>query len=293
VKQLTYGVLASGSLGAICLEKINDAGKINFVCCDKKSQSIIDYCQREGLPVYIGNPRTDRIKDFLTDLETDVIISVNYLFIVDQAILQHPKKYAINFHGSLLPKYRGRTPHVWAIINNESYTGITGHLMTGNCDDGDIVYQERIEIGEDATGAELLNLFATRYPLIINDVIRSIEAEEVKLISQDDTKATFFEKRSPSDGKINWNWQKERIRNWVRAQAKPYPGAFTFYGDYKVTVHKVAYDECGFHQSDLNGKIIGVNDSEVVVKTSNGALRLMDMEVNENIIFKIGEIFHD
>ena len=291
--KLTYGVLASGSLGASCLEKIHHARKISFVCCDKKSRLIIDYCNTQGLPLYIGNPRGEQIKDFIKDKKTDVIICVNYLFIINQIILEHPRKYAINFHGSLLPKYRGRTPHVWAIINNERYTGITGHLMTEHCDEGDIIYQEKIEISEEATGAELLNLFTTRYPAIIEEVIQSIESDKIILIGQDDTKATFFEKRSPDQGKINWSWQKERIRNWIRAQARPYPGAFTFYRDCKVVVHKAVYDEIGFHQNDVNGKIINVSGNEVVVKTPNGALRLIEIEVNNNISFKIGEIFHD
>lgn len=293
MNQLTYGVLVSGNLGAICLKKINCQVKVSFVCCDQKSQEIIDYCHNEGLQVYVGNPRTDRIDLFLLNKAADVILSVNYLFIVDHKILKHPKKYAINIHGSLLPKYRGRTPHVWSIINNESYTGITAHLMTENCDDGDIIYQERIKIEQNVTGAELLNLFAIRYPIIINKVIQSIESNQIQFIPQDHTKATFFEKRSPSDGKINWNWQREQIYNWIRAQAKPYPGAFTFYKDYKIIVHKAAHDELGFHQNDLNGKIIGVYGKEVVVKTPNGALRLIDIETNNNISFKIGEIFHD
>lgn len=68
----------------------------------------------------------------------DNILSINYLFILGTEIIQRAKKYAINFNGSLLPRYRGRTPHVWAIINGESETGITAHLMNDLCDDGDM-----------------------------------------------------------------------------------------------------------------------------------------------------------
>ena len=291
--RIRYGILASGTLGASCLAKIYINKSINFVFTDSNSPSIINFCQENNIPIFVGNPRTDRIIDFLKKFKTQIILSINYLFLVDNRLLNHAEKYAINFHGSLLPKYKGRTPHVWAIINNEKETGITSHIMTEGCDEGAIIYQERIPIDSEATGAELLQIFNNRYPEVINKVLKVVESENVVASKQDSSKATYFGKRTPLDGKINWNWQKEQIRNWVRAQARPYPGAFTFCGQCKIIVHRVAYDELGFHQNDLNGKIIGVEDDEIVVKTSNGALRLLDIEVSESIIFKIGEILHD
>jgi methionyl-tRNA formyltransferase len=287
---LKFGILASGRLGAICTERLLKSKRISFVFTDKGSTGIIELCHKEKIPVFAGNPRNGKAEAFIKEFEVDVILSINYLFIVERDIIDLAKKYAINLHGSLLPKYRGRTPHVWAIINNEKETGITAHLIAEGCDEGDIVFQERIAINDSDTGASLLEKFNDRYPVIISKVIDMIENDTIRPAKQNDKNATYFGKRAPVDGEINWNWQKEQINNWIRAQARPYPGAFTFYDNKKIIVHKIEYDNTGFHQNDENGKIL--NAEQVIVKTPNGAVRLVDFEKENNIIFKTGNLFH-
>jgi methionyl-tRNA formyltransferase len=287
----SYGILASGNLGLICIEKIAKKASIKFVLTDKLSNSIIDYCHHNSLPVFIGNPRNGKAISFLSNYPVDVILSINYLFIVEKDIIDIPKKYAINFHGSLLPKYRGRTPHVWAIINNESETGITAHMMSEGCDEGDLVHQEKISISTNSTGADILNKYVEVYPTVISHVMEAIESGNIMLAKQDGTKATWFGKRTPEDGEINWAWQKERIFNWVRALARPYPGAFTFYQNNRIEIHRIAYSNHGFNASDENGKILCI-DKSIIVKTENGAVELLDIVAPPTINFKIGEAFH-
>jgi len=89
---------------------------------------------------------------------------------------------------------------------------------------------------------------------------------------QDESKATYFGKRTPDDGEINWYWQKERIRNWVRAQALPYPGAFTWVGQEKMIIDEIAFDDTGFHSDIPNGTVLSL--SPVRVKTPNGVIRI-------------------
>lgn len=289
---LTFGILSSGKLGALCTEQLINYQLIKFVFTDRLSKEIIDICTIHSIPIFIGNPRNGKASSFVKQFDIDVLLSINYLFIVEQDILKIPKKYAINFHGSLLPKYRGRTPHIWAIINNEKETGVTSHIISEKCDEGDIVYQEKIIIPDNATGASLLNEFNHRYPLIISKVISMIENNSIKFIKQDSSKATYFEKRTPDDGEINWNWQKERIYNWVRAQSRPYPGAFTFYNNNKIVIHNIKFSDFGFHQNDVNGKILD-NSDLIIVKTPNGAISLTEIESDCNIKFIIGEEFHE
>lgn len=291
MRELTYGILASGKLGAICTSKIISQKKISCIFTDKLSYEIIELGKISSIPVFIGSPRNGRAQAFLIGKEIDVLISINYIFIVEQDILNYPKKFAINIHGSLLPKYRGRTPHVWAIINNEQETGITAHLMSEKCDEGDIIYQEKFAISDCATGGSLLNEFNHRYPKVVSKIIEMIESDTIELISQDDTKATYFEKRTPEDGEINWNWQKERIKNWVRALSKPYPGAFTFYKKEKVIINRIEFSDLGFHQNDMNGKILKCENDFIFVKTSNGVIVLKDIETRTDIKFEEGEKF--
>lgn len=291
-KKIKYGILASGALGELCVEHIFKASKINFVFTDKNSNSIIIFCEKNNIPVFIGNPRLGRAIDFMNNFKTDVIFSINYLFIVEKDIIDHPNKISINFHGSLLPKYRGRTPHVWAIINNEKVTGITAHRMTESCDEGEIIFQEKIEIAENDTGATILSKFNQRYPFIIDEVMKMISSDKIYFQKQDETKATWFGKRTPEDGEIKWHWQKERIHNWVRAQAKPYPGAFTYYQNSKIVIHKIEFSDFGFMDNERNGTII-FSDGEIIIKTPNGAVKLIEFEYSDNIKLIKGNYFHE
>ena len=97
---------------------------------------------------------------------------------------------------------------------------------------------------------------------------------------QDISKATYFGKRTPEDGQINWDWQKERIRNWVRAQANPYPGAFTFLNDNKIIINKIEYSDLGFQDTMDNGLVVAVIDGTPYVKTQNGVVKLVDFETD-------------
>lgn len=114
---------------------------------DSHSDGIVGYCEQQSLKCFKGNPRCLKASNWLDDqlIRFDYLLSINYLFILEEDILERAH-VAVNFHGSLLPKYRGRTPHVWAIINGEKECGITAHLMSAECDDGDIVKQIHIQM---------------------------------------------------------------------------------------------------------------------------------------------------
>jgi methionyl-tRNA formyltransferase len=271
------------------LVMIQQMGHVAFVMTDKSSEGIITHCQEKNIPLFVGNPRNGKAIAFIANKPVDVILSINYLFIVEQDIITHPTQYAINFHGSLLPRYRGRTPHVWAIINNERETGITAHLLTEGCDEGDIVYQEKLTIEPAFTGGELLNLFNQRYPHIVRNVMEMIENNTISLVKQDHSKATWFGKRTPEDGGINWRWHKERIYNWVRAQTKPYPGAFTYRGDDKIIIHQVGFSDYGF-DADMPDGLLLTTQPQPIVKTANGALALTDLLLPDGIVLNQGEI---
>lgn len=279
--------LASGELGFITLKEIHPLVDLNFIATDSKSEHIIDYAHQNKIPVFVGNPRKGKLSAFSKDFKCEIALSVNYLFIIEKSTVEL-FKFPINFHGSLLPKYRGRTPHVWAIINNEKQTGITAHLIDENCDTGNIVLQKKVEIEDNDTGHSILDKFKAIYPSLVKEVIELLNTGALKTFVQDNSKATYFEKRTAEDGEIDWNWQKERIYNWVRAQANPYPGAFTFYNNKKIIIDRVSYSDWGFHQNIPNGYILETSP-KIIIKTSNGAISLDNIR-NEDITFRKGTI---
>ncbi len=286
---LTIGVLCSGGLGLDTLSKIAEDYNIQFVLTDSNSTEIIEFVTKNNIPFYAGNPRNGKGYSFIKKYKVDVIASINYLFLIEEDIINHSYLLSFNIHGSLLPKYRGRTPHVWAIINGENKAGITAHIIDSGCDTGKIIYQIEIPIEFNDTGANILEKYAKAYYPLVKKVLNDAEKNELKLIDQNEDEATFFGKRTPKDGEINWNWNKEKIRNWVRAQAYPYPGAFTFYSNNKIIIDKVSFSEKKTIINQLNGEIIQLKPN-VVVKTINGAINV-DIIRTENCTFTLGNIF--
>lgn len=283
MKELSVCLLASGSLGQALLNHIflKKGCVIHSVFTDKKSEGIINFCKEKNIAYYAGNPRNGATKDFRSSLfsKPDIILSINYLFLIDEDLISYPTKCAVNVHGSLLPKYRGRTPHVWAIINNEKKTGITAHLITLECDKGAIITQKDIPILDSDTGGSILKKYKGIYPILIDEVIEKILTGTLadSLTEQDEAKATYYPKRTPKDGEIDWNWQKERIYNWVRAMAPPeYPGAFFFDNEKKIIVKKIEYSETGFSQNTKNGTIIMHDGNSYIIKTPNGCVKVIE-----------------
>lgn len=276
-------LLVSGGLGFTLLKHIalKNNCVLHSVFTDKKSDGIISFCKEKNIACFAGNPRNGATADFRKSLNSrpDIILSINYLFLIEEDLISYPLKCAVNVHGSLLPKYRGRTPHVWAIINNEKKTGITAHLITSECDKGAIIAQKEIPIFDTDTGGLILKKYNEVYPVLIDEVIDKIISGSLEncLIEQDETKATYYPKRTPEDGEIDWNWQKERIYNWVRAMAPPeYPGAFFFYDGKKVVVQKIEYSQIGFSQGTKNGTVIEHIENSFIIKSPNGCVKVFE-----------------
>jgi methionyl-tRNA formyltransferase len=120
---------------------------------------------------------------------------------------------------------------------------------------------------------------------MLDEIIQRIEKDNLKLLEQDDLKATYFGKRTPDDGKINWHWQIERIRNWIRAQADPYPGAFSYYKGKKVVIDEAEKTDLGYSYDIPDGTIIKIHEAPFV-KTPNGVLKLTKIRNSNDIHFE-------
>jgi len=285
---MRLGILCSGNLGRLVLDKLDNSHTIIFVMTDKKSVDIVELCNKKKIAIFLGNPREGKASDFIHNKEIDVLISINYLYIIDKELITLPKKIAFNIHGSLLPKYRGRTPHVWAIINNEKETGITAHKIDEGCDTGDIIKQITVPIKDIDTGADILNKYNQLYIPFVYSILNDISLNKIQFLKQDHSKATYFGKRTPEDGKIDWNWQKERIYNWIRAQAFPYPGAFTFIKGKKIIIDEISFSDFGYQDSITNGQILKISPV-VLVKAPNGVVELSKIRNLGDISFEIHE----
>lgn len=197
-------------------------------------QSVAELASEKGIPLYapanINHPLwVAKIKK----MNPDFIFSFYYRDMVGKDILGIPAKGCINLHGSLLPKYRGRCPLNWAVINGEKETGVTLHYMTEKPDNGDILAQEKFAIGTNDTAKDV-HMNATRAAAkLLKAALPKLRKGTLKAVKQDEKKATYFGGRKPEDGAIDWGKTASEVRNLVRGVTRPYPGAFSFLGEKK------------------------------------------------------------
>lgn len=205
--------------------------------------SVMKCAKDFGIPVYA--PESPNHPEWIEKIQTirpDIIFSFYYRKLVCDDILLIPPKGGFNLHGSLLPKYRGRTPVNWAIIQGEKETGVTLHYMVKKPDAGDIVCQKKVPVAETDTALTLYKKFVPLTRSILVESVPLLAQGTAPRIPQDESKATLFGGRKPEDGKIDWTTPSQSIYNLVRAVTHPYPGAFTFFKGKKVFIWWSQYD---------------------------------------------------
>ncbi|MGN1319037.1 MAG: methionyl-tRNA formyltransferase [Lachnospirales bacterium] len=192
--------------------------------------------EENNIPVY----QPERIKDsefcdFLETIEADLFVVVAYGQILSERILKMPKYGCINVHGSLLPQYRGAAPIQWSIINGDSKTGVTIMYMDKECDTGDMILKEEIDITSDETYESLHDKMAPIGADCLIDAIKLIENNNADAKKQDNNLATYAPMIKKELGHIDWSKNADEIRNLVRG-LNPMPGAYTFYNGEMIKI---------------------------------------------------------
>jgi methionyl-tRNA formyltransferase len=173
----------------------------------------------------------------------DFVFSFYYRHILNSAWLALPKRGALNMHGSLLPKYRGRAPVHWAIIHGETVTGASLHYMLEKPDAGALVDQQSVPIGENDTALEVSMQVAEAARQVLHRSLPKLIAGSASARPLDLAQGSYFGRRGPEDGRIDWNAGARAIHNLVRAVAPPFPGAFTEVNRQRLEVWETRLDE--------------------------------------------------
>lgn len=215
----------------------------------------------------------------IKSLNLDLIVCVNFDQILKKDIINLPTIGCINTHASLLPKYRGRAPLNWAMINGEKYSGVTVHFIDEGIDTGDIILQEKIKIDEDDYICDLLNKVKNTYPKIVLNAIHSLENNNINLIKPDLSKGFYVNKRNKDDGKIDFSKPSKDIMNFIKAISKPYPGAFLYHNNKKIIIWRAHLDYNILPQyENLDIGTVVFNNSNLLIKLKDAMLIVTDYE---------------
>ncbi len=199
--------------------------------------SVAEVCARHDLPVFAPEDVNHPLwVERIGQLAPDYLFSFYYRHMLNDDLLATARLGAFNLHGSLLPRYRGRAPANWVLVNGETETGVTLHQMVDKPDAGDIVAQQRVAISADDTALSLHGKLRLAAGDLLDNVLPAMREGCFTLTPQDAAQASYYGRRTPADGEIHWQKPAAEIANLVRAVTRPYPGAFTFAGDRKLII---------------------------------------------------------
>ncbi|WP_277966660.1 bifunctional UDP-4-amino-4-deoxy-L-arabinose formyltransferase/UDP-glucuronic acid oxidase ArnA [Pantoea trifolii] len=246
--------------------------------------SVARLAAEQGIPVYapedVNHPLwVDRIKT----MAPDYIFSFYYRALLNDSILSCAKLGAFNLHGSLLPKYRGRAPLNWVLVNGETETGVTLHRMVKRADAGDIVAQQRVAIHEQDNALTLHRKLVACATEVLNNALPGVKRGDIVTTPQIESEATVVGRRTPEDGRIKWEAPAQTVNNLVRAVTYPWPGAFAFAGTVKFVVWKSRVHNVDHHAKP--GTVLSVEP--FLIACGEGALEVMTGQ-SDNGVFMNG-----
>ena len=229
-------VFAYHDVGVNCLKELLKAGiQVDLVITHEDDPnenvwfgSVAKLCKENNI-AYITPSASELISlvPQLQALAPDYIFSFYYRHMIPAPILRCANIAALNMHGSLLPKYRGRAPVNWAILHGETQTGATLHIMEEKPDAGDIVGQSAVDIDPDETATDVFAKVSKAAVKVIHEVLPTLLEGNVPREPNHLQKGSYFGGRKPADGQIHWEQTAKQVHDLVRAVAPPYPGAFT------------------------------------------------------------------
>jgi methionyl-tRNA formyltransferase len=185
-----------------------------------------------------ADANTPELAQTLAQIRPDFIFSFYYRSMLGAPLLNTARRGALNMHGSLLPRYRGRAPVNWAILHGERETGATLHYMVERADAGEIVDQLAVPILRDDDAREVFGKVTVAAETVLARMLPGLLAGTAPRRVQPIEPGQYFGRRRPQDGRIDWTRPAEQIHNLVRAVAPPFPGAFSDVHKQRWWIHR-------------------------------------------------------
>ncbi|MDH2914822.1 bifunctional UDP-4-amino-4-deoxy-L-arabinose formyltransferase/UDP-glucuronic acid oxidase ArnA [Kosakonia sp. HypNH10] len=281
-------VFAYHDMGCVGVQALLDAGfdiAAIFTHADNAQEnaffgSVARLAAERGIPVYAPDDVNHPLwVDRITELKPEIIFSFYYRNLLGEAILNSARIGAFNLHGSLLPAYRGRAPLNWVLVNGETQTGVTLHRMISRADAGAIIAQQAVEIADADDALSLHRKLTESAKHLLEGILPTLKSGTFSETAQDESKASYVGRRTPEDGRLEWEKPAQTLHNLVRAVSDPWPGAFSFVGTHKFIVWKSRV------RSDVAparaGTVISV--APLIIACGEGALEVMTGQTEKGV----------
>jgi methionyl-tRNA formyltransferase len=285
----TAVVFAYSEVGVRCVRALLDRGvtiPLLFTHTDDPNEhqwfgSVLELAHEYGIhAVTPDSPNTAEWLEQGAAAKPDFVFSFYYRYMLDLKWLQLPRCGALNMHGSLLPKYRGRAPVHWAIIQGETETGASLHYMEEKPDAGAMVDQQPVAILENDDALAVSVKVAVAAEQVLRRSLPSLIAGTAASQALDLSRGTYFGRRRPEDGRINWRLSARSVHDLVRAVAPPFPGAFTDVGDVRLGVNQTQLDRQPVQFRDLAPCLYAAEGEWYADCVDGRRLKILQLTVN-------------
>lgn len=238
---------------------------------------LVELGQRHELPVYtLAKP--SQLAEVIARESPDLGLVVGWYWLIPEALLTAVPAGFVAIHNSLLPRYRGGSPLVWAFLQGETEVGFSVFRLQPGLDDGPLWAQQRVPVHPDDDIGDLLErvngAVVAAWPSVLSTILSGQDPTP-----QGDDGVTFCGLRAPWMGQIDWSLPAADLERFVRAQSRPYPGAFSFYQGRKVIVWRARRFEHPYH--GVPGQVLALEPQLLVACGDRGALVLEEMEFED------------
>ena len=233
------------------------------------------FAEERGIEV--RQPKSLRSEDeyaALASLSPEVVVVAAYGLFLPPEALEIPQLGCLNIHPSLLPRYRGPSPVVSAILNGDDETGVTIMKLDEGMDSGPILAQERVSVDEKETAPVLTRRLFDLGAELLAETLPGWASSEIQATPQDENRATITSLVKKQDGEIDWTNDAERIARMVRAY-EPWSGTFTYW-DGKLLKILEATSMAGDAQP---GQVVGLEDGGIGIGTGDGLLAVDRLQI--------------
>jgi len=186
-----------------------------------------DFANHRSIPLLkVKHINETVVEQRIRELHIDWLFVIGWSQIAGPRIIAAPRLGVLGIHPTLLPEGRGRASIPWAILKGLDKTGVTLFMLDEEVDAGPILAQEVLSVGYQEDATSLYSRVTEAHKTLLANVWQGLEAGIIDAVAQDETKATYWQGRTPQDGEISSDMTVEGVDRLVRATTHPYPGAF-------------------------------------------------------------------
>jgi methionyl-tRNA formyltransferase len=234
--------------------------------------------EQRHVPVHqLASLKTEEARTLLRALDVELGVMAYVLQFVPQAFATVPTHGMIQYHPSLLPRYRGPSSINWPIIRGDERTGLTIFRPTDGLDEGPVILQKETPIGPDDTLGSVY--FDRLFPMGIDALLEAadlvVSGRAVPIV-QDESQASYIGWCREAEARINWHNHIDLVYNLIRG-CNPAPGAWTTYGGRKLHVFD-ARKHSARTFSQVKGRIgavTAIDGQSVFVAVQGGQIELI------------------